>query len=133
MPPVRWLVGTRRAMTFRPHRGHGLRMVTRPGGASPSRVNSPHTHSARTGTPAREPIIGTVSFQAMPPEERSEARRHLAVLADRVAAARDHYEDELAVRDAAIVRYVESGIPAYLIADWAKVSQRQARRALAKI
>lgn len=65
--------------------------------------------------------------------DRTEARRHLSTLADRVAAARDHYEDELEARDAAIVRYVEAGLPEYLAADWSKISKRQARRALAKI
>lgn len=63
----------------------------------------------------------------------TEARRHLAQLADRVAAARDHYEDELEVRDEAIVRYVEAGLSEHLVAQWAKISKRQARRALAKI
>lgn len=65
--------------------------------------------------------------------DRVATRKHLAQLADRVAAARDHYEDELAVRDEAIVVAVEAGLPGYLAAEWAKVSPRQARRALAKV
>lgn len=64
---------------------------------------------------------------------QSEARRHLGELADRVAASRDHLEDELAVRDEAIVRYVEAGLSEHLVAQWSKISKRQARRALAKI
>jgi len=58
-------------------------------------------------------------------DERVDARKRLGALADRVAAAQDHLDDERAARDAAIVECVEAGHHIRAVAQWARVSERR--------